>query len=336
MDLTWTDASSDETSFTIQRAAAGTGVWTTVGTVAADTTAFTDTGLQSGTAYDHRVRAEAPSGVSAWSNVTTATTPSAPPPPAAPSGLTAMASGVDRIDLSWTDNSTDEDGFVLERSPAGAGSWTVVADVQATSYADSGLSGGTAYDYRVRAYNGGGTSAWSDVATATTAACATLPAQTLISVADSFLDQDLSTENYGSDSAFFDIISYLNANGRSLLRFAAPTISGGCAVTSATLRTYAVNAVTGRTLEAHRVAAAWDEMAVSWSDQPATSGAAATTASAEGWLQWDVTAMVGPTGAGAPDGFLLRDAAEEASASTEQWLSPREGANPPQLVVRFD
>jgi hypothetical protein len=75
-----------------------------------------------------------------------------------------------RIDLAWTDNSTNETGFSIERSPAGAGSWTQIATVgtNVTSYQNTGLSQVTAYDYRVRAYNSGN-SGYSNTASATTA-----------------------------------------------------------------------------------------------------------------------------------------------------------------------
>ena len=53
-------------------------------------------------------------GDSGYSNVASATT-LPPPPPAAPSNLTADAVTKDRIDLTWQDNSDNEDGFKIER-----------------------------------------------------------------------------------------------------------------------------------------------------------------------------------------------------------------------------
>jgi len=92
-------------------------------------------------------------------------------PPAAPSGLTAAAvSG--QIDLNWTDNSTDEYGFEIERSADNGTNWDVLATVAADSqaYADTGLTPETTYDYRVRAFNGAGYSGYSNIASATTPA----------------------------------------------------------------------------------------------------------------------------------------------------------------------
>ena len=90
------------------------------------------------------------------------------PPPAAPSGLTADAMSDSRIDLDWSDGSTNELGFRVESS-LNQSSWEVIANVpaNATSYSDTGLAGATEHHYRVRAYNTGGESAASE-ASATT------------------------------------------------------------------------------------------------------------------------------------------------------------------------
>ena len=95
--------------------------------------------------------------------------------PAAPTGLTAAAASSSQINLTWTDAADNEAGFTIERSLDGA-TWTQVASVaaNATSYASTGLSAATTYSHRVRAFNGGGLSAWSNVATATTSAPAGL------------------------------------------------------------------------------------------------------------------------------------------------------------------
>lgn len=95
-----------------------------------------------------------------------------PTPPAAPSNATATPVSRTQINLSWTDTSTNEDGFKIERC---AGSTctnfvqigTVGANV--TSIANTGLTRNTTYRYRVRAYNAGGDSAYSNIVTATTA-----------------------------------------------------------------------------------------------------------------------------------------------------------------------
>jgi hypothetical protein len=90
-------------------------------------------------------------------------------PPSPPSALSATAISQTRIDLAWSDNSTDEGGFKLERSPTGTGSWVVIdLPANTTSFANVGLSPGTTYYYRVRAYRGELYSIYSNLADATT------------------------------------------------------------------------------------------------------------------------------------------------------------------------
>jgi hypothetical protein len=95
----------------------------------------------------------------------------APPsdPPAAPSGAVATATSSSTIDLTWADNSEDEDWFDIERSADGL-SWSFLDQVGAngTSYTDSGLAEATTYYYRVLAANGAGDSGYSNTASATT------------------------------------------------------------------------------------------------------------------------------------------------------------------------
>jgi len=74
-------------------------------------------------------------------------------PPEAPSGLSAIPTKY-TMTLTWTDNSDNEDGFIVERGTESKG-WEQVADLPAdtTSYTDEGLDCEAAYDYRVKAYN---------------------------------------------------------------------------------------------------------------------------------------------------------------------------------------
>jgi subtilase family serine protease len=97
-------------------------------------------------------------------------------PPTAPTTLTAVAVSAGRIDLSWTDRSSDEAGFSVERCAgtvaacAASGAFSQVGQTAAgiTSYSVTGLQGGTTYSHRVRAFNSGGNSAYSNIAEATT------------------------------------------------------------------------------------------------------------------------------------------------------------------------
>ncbi|MDD5223629.1 MAG: fibronectin type III domain-containing protein [bacterium] len=90
-------------------------------------------------------------------------------PPDFPTDLQASAISSSRIDLSWTDNADNEEGFKIERMVSG-GAYALVTSLAADtlSYSDTGLNPATTYSYRVSAFNSVGDSEYSNEATATT------------------------------------------------------------------------------------------------------------------------------------------------------------------------
>ncbi|MBI3962352.1 MAG: fibronectin type III domain-containing protein, partial [Deinococcus sp.] len=84
------------------------------------------------------------------------------------SGLGAVASGSNRVNLSWQDNASNETGFKIERKTTGTWSQIATTGANLTSYQDTSLIAGTTYWYRVRAYNEQGDSIYSNEAQATT------------------------------------------------------------------------------------------------------------------------------------------------------------------------
>jgi hypothetical protein len=90
--------------------------------------------------------------------------------PAAPTNLTATAASARRVNLAWSESSSNVTGFNIQRSSNGGSSWSQIAQVSGstTTYTDTTVNKNRTYQYRVDAYNGAGTSAWSNVATVTT------------------------------------------------------------------------------------------------------------------------------------------------------------------------
>jgi FtsP/CotA-like multicopper oxidase with cupredoxin domain len=199
--LTWTDESLSETAFVVEKSADGGATWSEVGTVQrlfsdplravlfsplpADKGEVLTFPITGHTATDqYRVFAENTIG-DTWDyadpnlneiangGFPTITTKSGYAtvlqalPPAAPGNLTAtLDSATPQVNLSWTDNATDETGFVVERS-ANGGAFTVIATLPGldiVSYSDTNVASGDTYEYQVAATNALGQSGYSNIA----------------------------------------------------------------------------------------------------------------------------------------------------------------------------
>jgi len=78
---------------------------------------------------------------------------STPPPDGDCSLLTAITYSATRINLAWTNGSTNESGISIERSLDGITFAEIIAVAAGTAvYANTGLDEATRYYYRVRAY----------------------------------------------------------------------------------------------------------------------------------------------------------------------------------------
>jgi hypothetical protein len=86
---------------------------------------------------------------------------------AAPTNLVATSTVSRRIDLTWTDNSTGESGFKIERSINGT-NFVQIAIVRANvkSFSNLRLLPGRTYYYRVRAYYRTTNSSYTNTASA--------------------------------------------------------------------------------------------------------------------------------------------------------------------------
>jgi hypothetical protein len=194
VNLTWTDSSLKEAGFTIQRATDEnftTGLRTF--TVAANTQTFQDATVARNTRYWYRVFATgntvgdtqvyptSPLGFPTMSADSVSTklqvvvgTPPAAGVPLDPTGLTAAPPTGPQVSLTWTDNATNETGFVLERcTGAGCTNYAQIAapgprtGTGSVTYVDTSVAVNTTYLYRVKAVNASGSSNYSPVPPAT-------------------------------------------------------------------------------------------------------------------------------------------------------------------------
>lgn len=168
--LSWNDNSPNEDSFKIYMDGG------LIHTTAANVETYTKTGLAPGSNHSFYVKAyEASLGYSSKSNTLELTMAD---PPSKPSGATAIATATTKVRLNWTDNADNETDFHIERSATSAtAGFSEIATVSANvkTYEDTGRSSNTQYWYRVRAHNGSGYSAYSNVATAVTWAAIAAP-----------------------------------------------------------------------------------------------------------------------------------------------------------------
>jgi parallel beta-helix repeat protein len=86
----------------------------------------------------------------------------------APGSLQAHAVGANVIMLTWTDNSSAEQGFRIQRDAGSGFADLATVGARSTSYSSTGLAPSTPYTYRICVYNSEGSSAYSNEASATT------------------------------------------------------------------------------------------------------------------------------------------------------------------------
>jgi formylglycine-generating enzyme required for sulfatase activity len=149
--LTWSDNSIGEEKFEIERKLSTESAYTKIAEVSGSNTAtksWIDTATIPNLNYDYKVAAA--KGTDKSVSISNQFINSFQ----APTGLTAAQNNVSTFTLSWTDNSTGEDGFKIERK-IDDGTYAVIATVTGTSYVDNTVSKGfgTVY-YQVQAYKG--------------------------------------------------------------------------------------------------------------------------------------------------------------------------------------
>lgn len=168
--LEWTDSSDNEESFSIEISADGGETWDLIGILELDTTTARIAGLESGSTYQFRVYASNSVGDSDSSNISEAATLPLPEVPAGPSDLTVDGIGSQFVDLSWFDESDNEDSFLIEISRNGGNTWESVMslDADSTEARVGGLASATSYQFRVVAQNLVGRSEASNIVNART------------------------------------------------------------------------------------------------------------------------------------------------------------------------
>ncbi len=206
INLSWTDNSGNEDGFRIERSTGSSTTYTEITTVGPNATSYSNAGLSASTLYNYRVRSYNTAGNSGYTAVASATTQaSTPSTPSAPTALAVTVASSTQLNLTWTDNANNEDGFRIERSTGASTTYSEIATVGAnvTSYANTGLTASTQYNYRVRAYNATGNSVYTAVVSATTSTTIPSPPTTLsVSVISSSQLNLAWTDNANNETGF--------------------------------------------------------------------------------------------------------------------------------------
>jgi hypothetical protein len=169
VSLTWQGSARFIFYYQLDRRAEGEIFFQRIAQMDAKLHSYLDKPLEPGKRYFYRVRAIGRYGASPCSNTAEALTMNLGGLPASPSLLTAKAQSSTGIEISWQDNSNNEEAFELFRCKAGE-SWKQLDRVamDQTGYCDSALEPGQLYRYKVRAANRAGPSEFSKKAEAQT------------------------------------------------------------------------------------------------------------------------------------------------------------------------
>ncbi|MCX8092344.1 MAG: peptidoglycan DD-metalloendopeptidase family protein, partial [Verrucomicrobiae bacterium] len=152
--------------------------------------------------------------------------------PPAPTGLVATPISASQINLTWTDNATNETGFAVERATWPGGPWTQIggAASNVTAFASTGLANSSTYFFRVRAYNTAGDSPYSNVAGATTSNAA----PTLAPIANQVVNEGATLHipcsatdaSLGVTTVLTDFENFASGTANGSVLFRQPSYSG--------------------------------------------------------------------------------------------------------------
>jgi hypothetical protein len=172
-ELKWKDNANDEDYFVIERSIDDIN-YTQIAKINSDPTFatsrnFIDKKIEEGVTYFYRIKAgsntegDSPYLGSIFGIIISNTVPNAP------YGLVAKLNN-GKVDLTWRDDSSKEDGFVVEKSSDGGVTAVSIAELgrNVTSFKDENVLPGKIYYYRVKAKNAVGSSGYSNIEIVTT------------------------------------------------------------------------------------------------------------------------------------------------------------------------
>ena len=330
--LDWTDTSSNETQFKIERKPFGDPdtSFAEIATVGANVQTYLNNPVAAGS-YTYRVRASNAGGNSAYSNTADATV-TVPPSPAPPSNLGATITAGSSVNLTWNDNSSTETGFRIERK-VGAGSYSTLQSVAAntTSFSNTGLTPNT-YTYRV-------------IATGTADSAPSNEVVAIISnpAADAYVRSGTSAgANFGTATTLEVKHTNTTTTRRNgFLRFSLAGVQTN--VVSAKLRLYGNAVTSAKMTNVHSVAdITWGETTINWNTPTTDAGGPAmsamplaglTVTTTAAYVEFDVTGYVQAQKAAGVSAITLGVKSGLLSDDGPSVFHSREGTNKPVLMI---
>jgi fibronectin type 3 domain-containing protein len=271
-------------SYTVKRSLTSGGPYDNAVFPGLTMTSMVDTSVTNGTTY-HYVVTAFDGAVESVNSSQASATPNPPMMgPAPPSNLSATITGGNSANLTWTDNSSNETGFLIERK-VGTGSYSTLTTKAAgvTSHSDTPLTAGT-YTYRV-------------IATGTPNSAPSNEAVVVIrgSDADAHVRDGQATTNFGTAVALDVKFSFAaGATRHGYIRFSLADVAP--TVTSAKIRVFANAVTTAKTIALWEVSnITWVESTINWNTRPTPLGNQITTQSISttgAFREFDVTAYV--------------------------------------------
>ncbi|HEY0742868.1 MAG TPA: T9SS type A sorting domain-containing protein [Chryseosolibacter sp.] len=154
----WTDNSSVEDGFVIERSVNSENAFVRYREVAANTVEYLDTEIADGNTYYYRVYAYNSTGTSSKVSANFMTVPATPQ-------NVSVAEISSALKLTWIDNSANESGFRIERSVNANEAFILYGQTQSgiTEFIDQDIAEGNTYQYRIAAFNAKGVSSRSKV-----------------------------------------------------------------------------------------------------------------------------------------------------------------------------
>lgn len=159
--LTWKDNSDNESKFIIERKAESDKTWKEIGSVNPNITSYTVDKLKPDVLYKFRVIAYNSAYYSSSASDECEVIINSL---SAPSDLTATAISSSTVILEWKDNSSGEQGFIIERRSRG-GEFEEIAKTgpNTVKYSDNSVEAVEDYYYRVKAFKGSTYSGYTNI-----------------------------------------------------------------------------------------------------------------------------------------------------------------------------